>query len=185
MVACKNIFDKIEELPSIEDEFEYFRVQCGEKHIKVKASSSFEAAVKMAFALRELGQLNIGGVYIVVISPTGDEFKYNTIKAGPLAVELVEKNVKVAQNVVNSVSTNDDPVVITSSNASARLDFSNGSLINTMLRNYFGFPSFKPLQKETIVSTMSGKNVLAVIGTGGGKTSPIYCLLFFPQILLL
>ena len=170
MAAFTNIFDKIEELPSMEDEFEYFRVQCGEKHIKVKASSSFEAAVKMAFALRELGQLNIGGVYIVVISPNGDEFKYNAIKADPLAVKLVEKNVKVAQNVVNSVSTNDDPVVITSSNASARLDFSNGSLINTTLRNYFGFPSFKPLQKETIVSTMAGKNVLAVIGTGGGKT---------------
>ena len=82
----------------------------------------------------------------------------------------MEKNVTVAQNVVNSVSTNDDPVVITSSNASVRLDFSNGSLINATLRNYFGFPSFKPLQKETIISTMAGKNVLAVIGTGGGKT---------------
>ena len=77
------------ELPSKEDEFEYFRVQCGEKHIKVKASSSFEAAVKMAFALRELGQLNINGVYIVVISPNGDEFKYNAIKADTFAVELV------------------------------------------------------------------------------------------------
>ena len=170
MAACTNIFDKIEELPSMEDEFEYFRVQCGEKHIKVKASSSFEAAVKMAFASRELGQLNINGVYIVLILPNEDEFKYNAIKADPLAVELVEKNVKVAQNVVNSVSTNDDPVVITSSNVSARLDFSNSSLINTTLLNYFGFPLFKPLQKETIVSTMAGKNVLAVIGTGGRKT---------------
>ena len=66
---------------------------------------------------------------VYVISPNGDEFKYNAIKADPLVVELVEKNVKVAQSVVNSVSTNDDPVVITSSNVSVRLDFSNGSLI--------------------------------------------------------
>ena len=139
----------------------------------------------MAFALRELGQLNIGGVYIVVISPNGDEFKYTAIKADPLAVELVEKNVKAAQNVVNSVSTNNDPVVITSSNASARLDFSNGSLINTTLRNYFGFPSFKPLQKETIVSTMAGKMFLQLLEQEEGKLSPIYCRLFFPPILLL
>ena len=73
MAACTNIFDKIEELPSMEDEFEYFRVQCGEKHIKVKASSSFEAAVKMAFALRQLGQLNTNGVYILVTLPNGDK----------------------------------------------------------------------------------------------------------------
>ena len=83
MAACTNIFDKIEELPSMEDEFEYFRVQCGEKHIKVKASSSFEAAVKMAFALRQLGQLNTNGVYILVTLPNGDKFKYNAIKADP------------------------------------------------------------------------------------------------------
>ncbi len=171
MAVCNLSFDEIQGLPSLEDEFEYFRVRSGEKEIEVKASSSFEAAVKMAFALhaRERGQLDIDGrgVVITVISPNGDEFKYIAIKADPVAVELLEKNVKVSEHEVNTVSTIDDPVVYTSTNASERLDFSNGSLIDT---TYFGFPSFRPIQKETIISTMAEKNVLTVVGTGGGKT---------------
>ena len=127
----------------------------------------------MAFSLREHGQLDTDGhsVAIVVISPIGDEFTYIAIKADPVAVELQEKNVKAVESEVNTVSTTDDPVAIyTSTNASERLDFSNGSLIDTTLRNYFRFPSFRPLQKETIVLTMAGKNVVTVLGTGGGKT---------------
>jgi hypothetical protein len=174
MAVCNLSFDEIQGLPSLEDEFEYFRVRSGEKEIEVKASSSFEAAVKMAFALhaRERGQLNIDGrgVVITVISPNGDEFKYIAIKADPVAVELLEKNVKVSENEVNTMSTTDNPVVYTSTNVSERLDFSNGSLIDTTLQNYFGFPSFRPLQKENIISTMAEKNVLTVVGTGGGKT---------------
>ncbi|CAB4021688.1 ATP-dependent DNA helicase Q-like 4A [Paramuricea clavata] len=174
MAVCNLTFDEIQGLPSLEDEFEYFRVLSGEKEIEVKAGSSFEAAVKMAFTLhvREGGQLDIDGrgVVITVIPPNGDEFKYRAINADPVAVELLEKNVKVSENEVNTVSTTDDPVVYTFTNASERLDFSNGSLIDTTLRNYFGFPSFRPLQKETIISTMAEKNVLTVVGTGGGKT---------------
>lgn len=171
MAACINVnFDKIEELPSLEDDFEYFRVRSDEKEIKVKASSSFEAAVKMAFALREFGQLDTSVAIIVVVSANGDEFKYNAIKADPVAVELQEKIVKAAENKVDSVSTNDRPVDIASTNTSERLGFSNSSLIHTTLRNYFGFASFISLQEETIVSTMAGNNVLTVVGTGGGKT---------------
>lgn len=58
---------------------------------------------------------------------------FKLIKADPVAVELLEKNVKVSENEVNTVSTTDDPVVNTSTNASERLDFSNGSLIDTTL----------------------------------------------------
>jgi hypothetical protein len=108
MAVCKYLsFDEIRGLPSIEDEFEYFRVRSGEKEIEVKASSRFEAAVKMAFALHARGQLDIDGrgVVITVIPPNGDEFKYIAIKADPVAVELLEKNVKVSENEVNTVST--------------------------------------------------------------------------------
>jgi hypothetical protein len=40
MAVCNLSFDEIQGLPSLEDEFEYFRVRSGEKEIEVKASSS-------------------------------------------------------------------------------------------------------------------------------------------------
>ena len=43
-------------------------------------------------------------------------------------------------------------------------------LIDQSLQRFFGFDSFKALQKETILSTMNGHNVLTIVGTGGGKT---------------
>ena len=48
----------------------------------------------------------------------------------------------------------------------------NGSndLLQVTLEKFFGHSSFKPKQRETISATMSGKNVLAIIGTGGGKS---------------
>ena len=45
-----------------------------------------------------------------------------------------------------------------------------GKIIDNALRQYFGFMSFRPLQRETIMATMSGKDVMTVVGTGGGKT---------------
>ena len=52
-------------------------------------------------------------------------------------------------------------------------DFDNlerGELIDNTLRQYFGFTSFRPLQRETIMATMNGEDVMTVVGTGGGKT---------------
>lgn len=52
------------------------------------------------------------------------------------------------------------------------IDIGNNSdevVVNT-LHHYFCYPSFKPLQKEIIQATMSGKNVLGILGTGGGKS---------------
>ena len=50
------------------------------------------------------------------------------------------------------------------------VDIERGEIIDNALRQYFGFTSFRPLQRETIMATMSGKNVMTVVGTGGGKT---------------
>src|SRR5690349_17401705 len=44
-----------------------------------------------------------------------------------------------------------------------------GSLLET-LKKYFGFASFRPLQEEIIQDTLAGKDVFAVLPTGGGKS---------------
>lgn len=38
------------------------------------------------------------------------------------------------------------------------------------LKQYFGFSSFRPLQAEIITDTLAGRDVLAVLPTGGGKS---------------
>ena len=39
-----------------------------------------------------------------------------------------------------------------------------------LLKKYFGFTSFRPLQEEIIRDTLAGKDVFAVLPTGGGKS---------------
>jgi len=39
-----------------------------------------------------------------------------------------------------------------------------------ILKKYFGYSSFKPVQKEIITSIINGKNTLAVLPTGAGKS---------------
>ena len=43
-------------------------------------------------------------------------------------------------------------------------------LVQSTLENVFHYDALKPLQKEIISATVAGKNVLGVLGTGGGKT---------------
>src|SRR5271168_4879508 len=39
-----------------------------------------------------------------------------------------------------------------------------------LLKRYFGFASFRPLQREIIRATMAGRDVFALLPTGGGKS---------------
>ena len=60
------------------------------------------------------------------------------------------------------------------------VDLDTGELIeNTKKKHFFGFSSFRPLQRETIVSSMNMKDVMTVVGTGGGKSLTYMLLAVF------
>src|SRR5688572_5102948 len=46
---------------------------------------------------------------------------------------------------------------------------SDGQLLS-LLKQYFGFTSFRPLQQEIIRDALAGKDVFALLPTGGGKS---------------
>src|SRR6185503_10098540 len=42
--------------------------------------------------------------------------------------------------------------------------------LRELLKKYFGFTSFRPLQEEIIRDSLAGKDVFALLPTGGGKS---------------
>ncbi|TAH05175.1 MAG: RecQ family ATP-dependent DNA helicase [Sphingobacteriales bacterium] len=73
-------------------------------------------------------------------------------------------------------------------------NFSAPTTATDILRNYWGYASFRPLQQEIIESVLNGKDVLALLPTGGGKSIcyqvpgmllPGLCLVVSPLIALM
>jgi ATP-dependent DNA helicase RecQ len=46
----------------------------------------------------------------------------------------------------------------------------SGAPLLSLLKHYFGFTSFRPLQEEIIRDSLAGKDVFALLPTGGGKS---------------
>ena len=66
--------------------------------------------------------------------------------------------------------------------------------IRDILKKHWGFPAFRPLQEEIITSVLSGRDTLALLPTGGGKSicfqvpalaKPGLCLVISPLIALM
>ena len=70
--------------------------------------------------------------------------------------------------VLMCVPANEDNSEKESSTLVVEVDLQTGEIIDNALRHYFG--SFRSLQRETIATTMNGKNVLTILGTGGSKS---------------
>ena len=86
------------------------------------------------------------------------------MKEAPTTYERYDLNGQHIDRNMSNNNTMDENTNINDETATREL------LIDQSLRRFFGFDSFKPLQKETILSTMNGQNVLTIVGTGKGKT---------------
>ena len=139
---------------------------------EVTASSAFGAATKFAIWAKEvcgLEESTLKQTNLEVVDVENDRYVYQIVFEHNHPV--VELNYVVKSTpVLNNVPANEDNSEKESSTPVVEVDLQTGEIIDSTLRHYFGFGSFRPLQKETIVTTMSGKNVLTILGTGGGKS---------------
>ena len=142
------------------------------------ASSTFEAATKFAFWANEVQILQLKPTEtttVEVLDSDNDRYVYDIYLHDSKPLVELSYFVKHSQSLDD---TNDNAAVsgsraeedqeVNASNGNVDLD--SGELIENTLKHFFGFSSFRPLQRETIVSTMNKKDVMTVVGTGGGKS---------------
>ena len=163
-----------------------FRVKGFQVETVVKAISSFEAATKFLFCAQEIADFaerynaeNIGSIQpIEITDEASDYFYYNIVVVNNKP--LIELDYVRKANLSSNATTLADHIAgdiadlvagdFDTSVPQLHVDFERREIIDNALRQYFGFMSFRPLQRETIMATMSGKDVMTVVGTGGGKS---------------
>ena len=169
--------DKLASVPPFcpDKVFEYKVSKGLETELVVMASSTFEAATKFAFWAADVGllqssanELSNNATTVAVITPENDQYVYNIMIADNQPVVELDHYVK------NSSFLDDNSTDISSDvrqlSSNIEVDLETGEMIDNTLKHYFGFTSFRSLQRETIVATMSKKDVMTVVGTGGGKS---------------
>lgn len=159
--------------------------------IVVQASSTFEAAVKFGYGVCfcELIDSNIksasplsctdedGNIVdydLFPICKEGETMKPLVVQARIARKELgeqMDQDLYNAENIDFSSRLAGEQSLI-NAGVSQVVSETNGleELLLSTLRDYFGFESFRPLQKEIITATLKGENVLGVLSTGRGKS---------------
>lgn len=169
--------DKLASVPPFSSDkvFQYKVSKGSEAELVVMASSTFEAATKFAFWATDVGLLQSNAnevsdktTTVAVINTENDQYVYNIMIVDNHPVVELDHFVK------NSLFSDDNSTDISSDahqfSSNIEVDLDTGEMIDNTLKHYFGFSSFRPLQRETIVSTMNKKDVTTVVGTGGGKS---------------
>lgn len=167
-----NALEKLSSVPPLWPETaKNFTVIWRNENLVVQASSAFESATKFAFCLNEFGYLLSDSVMsseIEVLDENSDKYIYNvTLHDNIPSIELNF----VLKNTTSRYDLNDEPSsTVNTPRTRSVVDLERDELIDNTLKHYFGFTGFRPLQRETIVATMKGDDVLTVVGTGGGKS---------------
>ena len=151
---------------------EYTAKAC-EISLTTNSSSSFEAAMKLAYHLHERGLISTTKSTSEIFDLTnGDRLLYDAFHLNNKPVAELRCIFKNPQSLYGDEMSNDDSTLEnTATNDTFPFDFDhNKDVLDSTLLHYFGFESFRPLQRETIESTLKGENVMTVVGTGGGKS---------------
>ena len=172
--------------PSDPNSYFNYNLECLKLNINLetKASCSYEAALKMGFLLAEarfLADSEEDAAIMITVenktSSTKEEYKV-TMSAGNESYPLVtlKRFIKF-----EGAAGGEDQADMSRQNNSTQSQDQNGSfdplasiadvtLVIETLIQFLGFSTFRPLQKEAILASLAGKNVLTVLSTGGGKT---------------
>lgn len=175
--------EKVASIPPLDfnSQQKYTAKGCGNS-LTVSASSSFEAAMKFVFFLDERRQLMRETTAEIIDVSNGDRFFYDVFHLDDLPVAELRCVYKSPQSVYEeegSIEPTNEQTA-TNNTFSSPLDFDdNDEVLDNTLLHYFGYQSFRPLQRETIESTLKGENVMTVVGTGGGKSM----MYFLPAVL--
>jgi RecQ family ATP-dependent DNA helicase len=167
----QQIYSKI--YTNIQQNIHEYTAKACEISLTTNSSSSFEAAMKLAYHLHERGLISTTKSTSEIFDLTnGDRLLYDVFHLNNQPVAELRCIFKNPQSLYGDEMSNEDSThENTATNDTFPFDFDhNKDVLDSTLLHYFGFESFRPLQRETIESTLKGENVMTVVGTGGGKS---------------